>query len=100
MKTRNVSNGTLGFGATGAGTCFPVASTVKGVKVGAPVTAFLCDLNVTTLLPAAVCIAVEMGLYLTTASKQPARMILLRPILSESAPKTVKNGIAKSIATA
>src|SRR6266436_9915985 len=41
-----------------------------------------------------------MGMYVTTASRHAPNMSHLRPILSEIAPKTVKNGIAQSRAMA
>jgi hypothetical protein len=50
MNTNNTSRGTLGFGASLAGTSLvgSAGSVVKGVKVGALVTGFSWDLNVTT----------------------------------------------------
>ena len=38
----------------------------------------------------------KSGKYVTAASAQPAMMIRLRPILSDSAPNTTKNGVPSS----
>ena len=42
----------------------------------------------------------KIGKYVSAASKQPASTIFLRPILSDSAPNTTKNGVAISSAAA
>src|SRR5262245_61275486 len=42
----------------------------------------------------------KIGKYVITPSAKPARMIGLRPILSDSQPKTMKNGVPSSNATA
>src|SRR6478752_4503293 len=42
----------------------------------------------------------KIGKYVTTANAKPARMIGLRPILSDSQPKMMKNGVPSSSAVA
>ena len=64
-----------------------------------------------TVTPAVACALARSGLaasvsilktgkYVTTASRQPAMMIGLRPILSDSEPKTRKNGVPITSAAA
>src|SRR5215212_212142 len=45
---------------------------------------------------AALVSAVNTGKYVSAAIRQPAMMIGLRPILSDSAPNTMKNGVPSS----
>ena len=40
--------------------------------------------------------ALKSGKYVSAAIRQPAMMIYLRPILSESQPKKMKNGVPMS----
>src|SRR5688572_33459564 len=42
----------------------------------------------------------KTGKYVSTASRQPAMMIGLRPILSDNVPKTTKKGVPISSAAA
>ena len=37
--------------------------------------------------------ALNTGKYVTAANKQPAKMMGLRPILSDKVPNTIKNGV-------
>src|SRR5436309_14284591 len=41
-------------------------------------------------------IPLKIGKYVTAASRKPARMIGLRPILSDSQPNRMKNGVPSS----
>src|SRR5579859_4852334 len=44
-------------------------------------------------------IPLKIGKYVTAASRKPARMIGLRPILSDNMPKMMKNGVPSASET-